>query len=325
MFSHYEIVNGKKVRRYQSFTSKDKTRAGKYEAERMAAEWVYRREERRRSVSLLDAVNSYIAAREGVLSPSSVRAYTSYKKHHLDDIGMMDVNNIDQVKLQLWVSELSLSLSPKTVKEIVSLVNSAYYDVTEKRLKLTLPMPDPKPQYTPVDAEVKEVFDDLSDDLRLCLLLAAFCSLRRCEVCALERDDFHDGFVTINKIMVRDVPGDWIVKKPKTPESIRSIPVPEEIMKLVEGRTGKLVPFVPDQISKKIGNAVKKHGYKWTYHGLRHYYASIAHYLGVPDAYIMANGGWATEHVMKRVYREALKDKRKEQNDKIEEHFREII
>jgi len=325
VFSHYEVVNGKKVRRYQSFTSKDKTRAGKYEAERMANEWLYKRSERRRSVSILDAVNLYIDSRRGVLSPSSVRAYTSYKKHHLDDIGMMDVNDIDQAKMQAWVSGLSQSLSPKSVKEIVSLVNSACFDAAGTKMTLTLPMPEPKPQYTPTDAEVKEIYDCLSDDLKLCLLLAAFCSLRRCEVCALERSDFHDGFVTISKIMVRDVTGDWIIKKPKTPGSIRSIPVPDKIMRMIEEREGKIVPFVPDQVSKKFRNIALKHGYKWTYHGLRHYYASIAHYLGVPDAYIMANGGWSTDHVMKRVYREALRDKRKEENDKIEKHFKAII
>ena len=326
VFSHYEIVDGKKKRRYQSFTSKDKTRAGKREAERMAAEWLYKRQERHRSVTLLDAVNSYIDVRRGVASPSTIRAYLSYKKHHLDDIGTMDINRIDQTRLQLWVSQMSVKLSPKTVKEIVNMVKSAYHEMAGQDLpSLTLPMEEPKEKHTPSDEDVKELYESLDEDLKLCLLLAAFCSLRRCEVCALDRADFRDGFVRVSKIMVRDVPGDWIVKKPKTPESIRDVPVPDRIMKMVEGRTGKLVPFVPDQITKKFRNAIMKQGKLFTYHDLRHYYASIAHYLGIPDAYIMANGGWSSEYVMKRVYREALKDKRKEQNDKIADHFKKVL
>lgn len=322
VFSHYEIVNGKKVRRYQSFTSKDKSKAGKREAERMAAEWLYKRQERRRSVSLLDAVNSYIESREGVVSPSTLRAYTSYKKHHLDDIGMMEVISVDKVRLQLWVAELSQTLRPKTVKEIVNLVCGAYHDVTGERLNLTLPKQHPMTQHTPTDDEIKALLDSVSEDLRICILLSAFCSLRRGEICALTDADFHDGMVTVSKTMVRDVTGDWIIKEPKTPGSVRSVPVPDKLMKMIEGRKGKIVPFVPDQLTKKFRRAVHE---KYRFHDLRHYYASTAHYLGIPDAYIMANGGWKTDSVMKRVYREALPDKLKEQNDKIEKHFKNFV
>lgn len=322
VFSHYEIKNGKKVRKYESFTSNDKSRAGKNEAERMAAEWLYRRQERRRDVLLIDAVNSYIKSREGVVSPSTVRAYSSYKKHHLDDIGDMSVNRIDQARLQLWVSELSQSLSPKSVKEVVNLVNSSYFDAVGQRLNLTLPKQHPKEQHTPTDDEIKKLLDSVSEDLRICILLSAFCSLRRGEICALQDTDFHDGMVSVSKTMVRDVTGDWIIKEPKTPGSVRQVPVPDKLMKMISGRHGKIVPFVPDQLTKKFRRAVHE---KYRFHDLRHYYASTAHYLGVPDAYIMANGGWKTDSVMKRVYREALPDKLKEQNDKIAEHFGKVV
>ena len=321
-FSHYEIRDGKKIRKYESFTSKDKSKNGKYEAERMAREWRYKREERRTDVSLLDAVNSYISSREGVVSPSTTRAYTSYKKHHLQNIGLMSVNDIDQAKMQTWVSELSNSLKPKTVKEIVNLVNSAYYDVTGKRMTMTMPKQTPRDQHTPTDAEIKELLDSVSEDLRICILLSAFCSLRRGEICALEDTDFSNGYVTVSKTMVRDVTGDWIIKQPKTPGSVRVVPVPEKLMSMIEGREGKIVPFVPDRLTKKFRKAVNE---KYRFHDLRHYYASTAHYLGVPDAYIMANGGWKTDSVMKRVYREALPDKLKEQNDKMDKHFRSIV
>ena len=35
----------------------------------------------------------------------------------------------------------------------------------------------------------------------------------------------------------------------------------------------------------------------------------MAHSLGIPDSYIMAAGGWKTDHVLKSVYRHAQKDK----------------
>lgn len=322
VFSHYEVVNGKKVRRYQSFTCKDPSRAGKKEAERMAAEWACERTERHRSVSLLDAVNSYINTREGVLSPSSVRAYRSYAKHHLDDVGGMDVAKINQARLQIWVSDLSKELKPKTVKEIVNLVTASIHEVTGQRITLTMPKQHPKEQHTPTDEEIKELLDSVSEDLRICILLSAFCSLRRGEICALTDKDFHDGMVVVSKTVVRDVTGDWIIKEPKTPGSVRQVPVPDKLMAMIQGRKGKIVPFVPDQLTKKFRKAVHE---QYRFHDLRHYYASTAHYLGVPDAYIMANGGWKTDSVMKRVYREALPDKQKEQNEKIEKHFHDFV
>lgn len=318
VFSHYEIVEGKKVRRYRSFTSNDKTRSGKREAERMASEWVYKRTQRDSGASIIDCVETYISTRKGILSPSSVRAYTSYKKHHLDDIGLMKVRDLDQQTLQRWVSDLSDSLGPKTVKEVVNLVKSSIKTKLGNGFDLTLPQQNPKKQHTPTDDEIKELLDSVSEDMRICILLSAFCSLRRGEICALTADDFHDGVVTVSKSMVRDVTGDWIIKEPKTPGSIRSVPVPDKLMKMISGRTGKIVPFVPDQLTKKFRKAVHE---RYRFHDLRHYYASTAHYLGVPDAYIMKNGGWVTDSVMKRVYREALADKIMEENAKIVGHF----
>jgi integrase len=58
------------------------------------------------------------------------------------------------------------------------------------------------------------------------------------------------------------------------------------------------------------------------FHDLRHYFASYLHDKGFSDAEIMSLGGWKTDHVMKRVYRHAIKDKT---NDKIKEVMKELI
>lgn len=312
VFSHYEMKDGKKVRKYKSFTSKDKTRAGKREAESMAAEWVLRRTESKSSHPIADAVEVYISSRNGLVSPSTLRAYKSYLKHHISDIGDMKVDDIDLPRVQTWVSGLSKELKPKTVKEIVSLLQSSI----GKKLMLTTPLPSPKKQHTPTDAEIKDILERASEPMKLAILLASFCSLRRGEICALTDKDFQNGMVKVSKTVVRDVTGDWIVKSPKTPGSVRIVPVPDKIMELVP--KGKIIPWTPDMLSKKFLKLTQN---QFRFHDLRHYYASTAHYLGVPDAYIMANGGWKTDSVMKRVYREALEDKKKEENAKIAQHF----
>ena len=47
-------------------------------------------------------------------------------------------------------------------------------------------------------------------------------------------------------------------------------------------------------------------------HKLRHYFASKMSAMNVPEADIMKMGGWETDHVMKAVYRHAMKDENQE-------------
>ena len=83
---------------------------------------------------------------------------------------------------------------------------------------------------------------------------------------------------------------------------------------------------IPLILSNRFRRAVKYSHVpnKFRFHDLRHYYASIAHALGVPDAYIMKTGGWKSEHVMKRVYREAMDDKMRSESEKMLEHMTEM-
>ena len=59
-------------------------------------------------------------------------------------------------------------------------------------------------------------------------------------------------------------------------------------------------------------------------HDLRHYSASILHAIGIPDQYIMARGGWKTDNVMKRVYRDTLSDVEKRMNKKAVNYFEKL-
>ncbi|MFR5585721.1 MAG: tyrosine-type recombinase/integrase [[Clostridium] scindens] len=88
------------------------------------------------------------------------------------------------------------------------------------------------------------------------------------------------------------------------------------------GIEGRIVKATPDQITRRFQRAVQSAGLPhFRFHDLRHYAASIMHAIGVQDQYIVARGGWATDSVMKSVYRGVITDEMKKQSEKINTHF----
>ena len=85
VFSHYEIKDGKKIRKYKSFTA-----TSTKEAERQAALWEYNRSLNKLTVR--EAIEQYITLKESALSPSTVTGYRSYlKTGKFDAFEEMDV------------------------------------------------------------------------------------------------------------------------------------------------------------------------------------------------------------------------------------------
>lgn len=328
VFSHYEYIDDKKKARYESFTCDDPSKAGKKEAERMAAEWLYERQQRLANVTIGDAIEQYIRSKAGVLSPSTLTAYKSYQKNHYDEIAWMPIRNLDMVTLQAWLS--SKTNTPKTVRNVYGLLNSAVKVYSHRDLELTLPAPKKPELHTPTDKELKKLMDHIKGkDLEIAVVLAAFCSLRRGEICALEASDLDGDVLTISKSMVETPDGGYEIKQPKTFSSYRTVIVPESVITFFQGKEGRVFSMTPKILSNRFRRAVDytmKHcdTEYFRFHDLRHYYASIAHALGVPDAYIMKTGGWKTDNVMKRVYREAMPDKLRTESQKVLNYIEKI-
>lgn len=99
--------------------------------------------------------------------------------------------------------------------------------------------------------------------------------------------------------------------------------MPSDVIKTIGRGFGFVIDGVsPDAISDRFKDALTRCGLPhFRLHDLRHYSASILHAIGIPDQYIMARGGWKTDHVMKRVYRDTITDVEKEMNNKINDYF----
>lgn len=161
------------------------------------------------------------------------------------------------------------------------------------------------------------------DELYLAVLLAAFGPLRRGELCALESSDVHDNYITVNKCMVKDSDGIWHVQpRPKTDASFRTVDFPEFVIEHIHQKEGRIFDCNPDNITNRFHRTIQRNNLSpFRFHDLRHYAASIMHAIGVPDQYIMQRGGWATDGIMKSVYRDAIDEQTVKMNRLINKHF----
>lgn len=327
VFSHYEIVDGKKKRKYESFTCNTPGRKGKAECERMASEWYYtKRRTRAADLTVQEALERYLSAKGNVLSPSTIKTYTQYEDSYFDTLGPLLLRQIEDEDVQEWVSELAATRSPKTVKNIYNFFTAAVGMFDKGGFKVQLPQKQKVETHTPTDAEIEKLLQYLQNpkkaELRKAVMLSAFCSLRRGEISALTDKDIVGNRLLISKSVVRNKDGIWVVKTPKTTESYRYVDVPGFLLEELRTIEGPLVNLKPHQITNRFVDAVKYSGCPhFRFHDLRHYYVSISHALGVPDAYIMECGGWKTDHVMKSVYLSTMDDRRKAEQKKLDAHF----
>lgn len=313
-------IDGKRKQIRKSFSAPTRS-----EAEAMADEYLRKHGKGAQdaSVTLQNAFSAYIDAKSNILSPSTIRGYQSAFKGSFKQIENIRVRELNALTVQKWVNSLAITKKPKTIKNAVGLLNAVCTSVDPSwSVKVTLPK-KPKAEYAvPSYDDVLLLADSApTANLRRAILLAAFCSLRRGEICALQPSDVDpSGWISVTKDMIRTEGGQFIVKNiPKTVESCRRVPVPDFVM--TEIRNG-LVDCTPSAITMGFERLRDKLGMTCRFHDLRHFYASFLHLQGIPDAYIEQFGGWRPgSSVMKSIYQNALQSEQDAQADKILEAF----
>lgn len=333
VFSHFEIRDGKKKRVYKSFTVKDKSKKGKAECERQAAEFAAMRNAEKDSSGLLvyDAIRMYIDSKKNVLSPSTLRSYLSMMQTAYNDIGVIPLQAISKADLQIWVNRTAEKNAPKTVRNKYNLLISALA-MFSVNLSASLPAAKQAKLHTPSTDEIQRLLAHIarnpkSAELEIAVRLAAFCGLRLGEICAVESSDIQGNLLAVNKAREPHPDGYYVTKQPKTMAGYRTVMITDRIEELIKGLSGRIVKAEPDVISKRFARAMRYtfHGsVTFRFHDLRHYYASATHAIGVPDEYIMRYMGHRTDYVMKRVYRSTLSDEEEKQAEKIADFFQKL-
>lgn len=320
----YSHRNSKGRRVYKSFTA-----GTKRQAELLAAEY---KSGKQRIVddnkTVYEAVTGYINAKEGVLSPSTVRGYERMIKYYkpIEHIKLYQLTN---EQIQIFVSDLARDLSPKTVSNVFGLLSSsiALY-LPDKHIRVTLPRIIHKKTLSPSDEDVRGLYDAACDELKKCIALSAYGSMRRGEISALKYSDINENVLFIHADLVKDKGGKWVYKEPKTPDSIRYKTVPAEVIELLGSGAPDdyVVKWLPDTITKRFIDLRKSQGVDIRFHDLRHYYASIGAALGIPDLYLAESGGWKqNSKVLKSVYQNKITPISEAFEKKLNDHFSEQI
>lgn len=319
----FDYTDENKKKHYKSFTAPTRK-----EAEFLALQWQNNKPESITDITIYDSVSRYIDSKRGVLSPSTIRSYEGMQKNYFSKaFGSLLLKEINNTVIQVWISDLSKDLSPKTVRNVHGLLTPALeMFLPDFRLKTTLPAKKKPELYTPSDEDIKKLLDHIEGrELELAVLLAAFGPLRRGEICALTADDIKGNIVHVNKSMVLGPDGLWHVKQPKTYGSYRQVEFPYFVIQKLKGIDGQIIRATPDRISSRFIRAVEATKLPhFRFHDLRHYSASIMHAIGVPDQYILQRGGWSSDNIMKSVYRNVIDAEATKQNKKIINHFEDI-
>lgn len=318
-----KTVNGQKLRK--SFTSSDRRKA-----ELDAARWVngIERQNDKNLITLKQAIDRYILVKENVLSPATVRGYASISRMALQDIMQAPICSLTLDRLQMSVNIYAASHSPKSVRNCVGLLSAVFAMFRpDFRLSVTVPQKEKRELFIPDDNDIKKLLELAKETkLEIPIMLAAFGPMRRGEICALTSDDIHGNFVSVNKSMVVNDKGEWLIKPPKTYSSYREIEYPDFVIEKLSGISGRIVPVVPNALSDAFSRLLKKNGFPhFRFHDLRHYAVSTLHAINVPDKYIMARGGWQTNYTMNNIYNHTIKSKRDEMEDRITEHFNGLV
>ena len=176
-------------RKYKSFTA-----ATKKEAEYQASKYALKRGSANEfTITVDEAMHRYIALKTGVLSPSTIRSYHAIK-NMFPKLESVNINNLTTAQVQLAVSELSVTYSPKTVRNAHGFLMSAVrMFAPDINFKVTLPTKKPAAIQIPTKEQLQTLLDAAADDspLYTAILLAAGVGLRRSEIAALTWQDYN--------------------------------------------------------------------------------------------------------------------------------------
>lgn len=264
--------------------------------------------------SFEEFAKKYIKNRTNVTSPSTIRTYNTKLSQLSEDFRKKKLVDITGDNVQEEINRLAEKYEPKTVKTthgFVASILGAYRP--NLRLKTKLPQAIKKEKYEPSNKDIKRILKEVQGTEFSVAFQLGVWGCRVGEICALSIEDLQDNSIRIHRNLVYTENNEWVIKdNPKTDESNRILPLSQKLADEIREQ-GYIYKGYPNSLNKALHRIQKKLGIPaFTFHELRHYFASYAHSLGIPDADILSIGGWKTDNVMKRIYRNSIEESKQQ-------------
>lgn len=277
-----------------------------------------------------DLVSDYIKAREGIISPATIDGYERKAENNLQLIMPLKAKDMTKDAVQRAIDMDKKRYSGKTIREALSLVQSAT-GIRYDGLVIPAKAPKKKPPVYSTD-DVRKIILGLADyggQVECAGLLAIWLSLRRSEILGLRWTDIKKNAVIVRSARVYDKSHKLITKDNKNETSERTILCDKYILDKLNAlpKTSEYVFTIStagiwkgiDEVCKRAG---VEHGYL---HAFRHTNATIMEYIGVPPKYANHRGGWADDHVRQKTYTDLMSRGGEETAAKIDSFFTNLV
>jgi len=297
----------------RSKTFRTRKEAERYErAERSAQDrglWV---DPRAAGVSLAAYAVVWMAQR--TLRPRTVELYEGLlTRHILPTFGSLALGRITPASVRAWHADLAArhpTTAAKAYRLLSAILKTAVADehLARNPCVVSGAATERAPERpTASVAEVAALADNMPDRMRLAVLLAAWCQLRRAEIVGLERQDLDllHGRLQVRRVANR-VKGALVIGPPKTEAGIRTIAIPPHLLPEVRRHLDTYVaeePTAPVFTGTKGGRLAAEHLYEA--------FVAAREKIGRPDLHIhdlrhagatwLAIGGATTRELQARV------------------------
>ena len=276
-----------------------------------------------------------IEMRRPMLSPSTIQGYEKVVDQNLQ--GIMDTRlcdlTSDMVRLEISKEmqkpgrRTGTTLSSKTLHNATGFLFPIIRKYNPGALDgVSLPELHHRPAQILRPEEVYETVR--GTDIELPCLLAMRMTLTVSEIRGLTKSkSIHGDLLTVAEVVV-DIHGAPVRKETAKEETRnRTLRIPPYIKALIDRVEGDVVcPLSSQALNKRLQRRLEKFGYPpISFHKLRHIAASTMISLGVPDDYILAEGGWKTPYVLNRTYKHLYAKEQQEYADKIDDRFDEFL
>ena len=281
-----------------------------------------------------ECVDNYINARDGVLSPSTIRGYRRIRRTRFTALMERKLSELTNTIVQNDIKqECRFEISSKTLSDAYSLIKTACVaadiECAPAFVGVVLPKVQPAVYTTLTIEQISKLIQNLHrSECELELLIAIWLGLRRSEILALQKSDFDfsNKTLTVSSAEVENSDNRYVRKGAKNASSVRVISCPQIILdKVAQLPDGKIYRHSPDYMRRCLQRLCEQLDIPCIrLHDLRHINASIMA-ITMTDKYSMERGGWSSRKTMQGRYQHLFDVEKKAADKRTDEFFDSLL